>query len=86
MSRINVGSKKNFKAFFDRLNPFTTEKRKDKVKGEQSTDMNKYKLKEIKKSGHGGNPTKSFKEMRKYRKKRIHLNKIARKSKQTNRG
>ena len=85
MSRINVGSKKNFKAFFNKLNPFTTEKRKDKVKGDQATSKDVDILENMKGST-PGTPIKSFKEMQKYRKKRIHLNKLARKSKQINRG
>ena len=84
MSDTDVGGKKNFRAVIGKLNLFKSKAKEEIVKGDVATKKDK-KILENMTGGSSGIPTKSFKEMANYRKKRIRRNKLARISKQRNR-
>jgi hypothetical protein len=86
MSRIHTTSKKNFFAsFFKKVNPFQTEKRKDKIKAEadKAKETDEFETGEMVKSGHG-NSGKRNKRTPEYRKKRDKTNRIKRQSRRAN--
>ena len=86
MSRINTGSKKNFFAsFFKKIDPFKTEKRKDKIKtdADMAKEKDDFVTDDMVQSGHG-NSGKRNKRTPQYRKKRDKANRIKRQSRRAN--